>query len=211
MDGPLRIAIADDHALFRHGLKALLTLEQLGVVVAEAERAQDIERMLASTPCDVLLLDLQLDRNTLADVARYTARVKVIVVTASERSEDAMFALRSGARGVVPKHAAFENLVEAIRAVAGEQVWMPPALQVEMMAALRGDPASGLTPREREVVRHVAVGLRNAEVARRLDISEDTVKKHLNKIFQKLGVRDRVELTHRALRLGLVGIDERPL
>jgi DNA-binding NarL/FixJ family response regulator len=210
MSEPLRIAIADDHALFRQGLKALLKLERLGTVVAEAERAEDIERMLAGTPCDILLLDLQLDRNTLADVARLSARVKVIVVTASERTEDALFAMRSGARGMVPKHAAFEHLVDALRAVAAEQVWMPPALQVEVMADLRGKPGATLTAREREVVRHVALGLRNAEVARRLEISEDTVKKHLNNIFQKLGVRDRVELTHRALRLGLVGINERP-
>jgi DNA-binding NarL/FixJ family response regulator len=99
----------------------------------------------------------------------------------------------------------------ALRAVAEGEVWMPPALQAAVAAGLRGPATAGLTRREREIVRHVAVGLRNAEVGRELGISEVTVKTHINNIFQKLGLRDRVELALYAVRTGIIDVDERRL
>jgi DNA-binding NarL/FixJ family response regulator len=127
----------------------------------------------------------------------------------TERVEDALGAIRAGARGVVFKRFAIETLMTAVRAVADGQVWMPPSLQADVAARL-GEPASAaLTRREREIVRHVALGLRNAEVARRLSISEVTVKTHVNNIFQKLGIRDRVELALYAIRMGIIGVNER--
>jgi DNA-binding NarL/FixJ family response regulator len=86
---------------------------------------------------------------------------------------------------------------------------MPPALQTELTAQMSQSAAETLTSREREIVRHVALGFRNAEVARRLSISEVTVKTHLNNVFQKLKIRDRVELTLYAIRTGLIGIHEK--
>ena len=83
-------------------------------------------------------------------------------------------------------------------------VWMPPALQAEIAAHLRGTTLEPLTRRERDIVRHVALGMRNAEVAERLGVTEGTVKTHLNNVFQKLGVRDRVALTLYAIRTGLI-------
>jgi len=207
---PLRIAIADDHALFRQGLKSLLELQGDVTVVAETDRVDGLAPMLASTRCDVLLLDLQMDRTSLVEVEGLADRVKVLVVTASEQAEDALAAIRAGASGVIFKRFAIENLMEAIRAVAEGQVWTPPALQARLARALREPAADPLTPREREIVRHVALGLRNAEVARKLFISEDTVKTHLNNVFQKLGIRDRVQLTLYAIRFGVIGIGERP-
>ena len=192
---PIRVAIADDHALFRQGLRSLLALRAEVAVVAETDRVDALHAMLRETPCDVLLLDLQMDRNSLPDIGALAVQTKVIVVTASERAEDALAAIRAGASGVVLKRFAIETLVDAVRTVAGGHVWVAP------------EP---LTPREREIVRHVALGLRNAEVAARLAISEDTVKTHLNKVFQKLGLRDRVQLTLYALRRGLIGMHERP-
>jgi DNA-binding NarL/FixJ family response regulator len=107
------------------------------------------------------------------------------------------------------KRFAIETLMTAVRAVADGQVWMPPSLQADVAARL-GEPASAaLTRREREIVRHVALGLRNAEVAKRLAISEVTVKTHVNNIFQKLGIRDRVELALYAIRMGIIGVNER--
>jgi DNA-binding NarL/FixJ family response regulator len=205
----MRVAIADDHALFRQGLKAMLRLEADVTVVAELERAGDILPTLEQTPCDVLLLDLQMDRSAFADIETLAERTAVVVVTATERTEDALAAMRAGARGIVFKRFALETLMGAVRAVLRGEVWMPPAIQADIAARLREPAEPALTRREREIVRHVALGMRNAEVGERLGISEVTVKTHLNNVFQKLGVRDRVQLTLYAVRSGLVGASER--
>ena len=204
----LRVAIADDHALFRQGLKSMLRLQPDVEVVAELERADALLPTLARTACDVLLLDLQMERAALVDIEELAERVAVVVVTATERVEDAVAALRAGARGLVFKRFALETLMMAIRTVMDGHVWLPPDVQDEIAAQLRERPAVALTRREREVARHVALGLRNAEVAQKLGLSEGTVKTHMNNIFQKLGVRDRVELALYAVRTGIVGINE---
>jgi DNA-binding NarL/FixJ family response regulator len=212
MAGPIRIAIADDHALFRQGLRSMLRLQAEVAVVAELEGVGEIMPAIERTPCDILLLDLQMDRSSLSDVAGLAEHVKVIVVTATERVEDALGAIRAGARAVVFKRFAIETLMMAIGAVMEGHVWMPPALQAEVTAAHIREPHEVvLTRREREIVRYVALGLRNAEVAQRLGITEVTVKTHLNNVFQKLSLRDRVELALYAVRTGIIGIHERRL
>jgi two-component system NarL family response regulator len=210
MTTPLRVVIADDHALFRQGLRSLLQLRDDVTVIAEVERADQVESALRDGACDVLLLDLQMERSSLVDIEKLAGRVKVIVVTASERSEDALAAIRAGAQAVVFKRFAIEMLREAISAVVEGNVWMPPALQAQLTAQLRDPQREALTQREREIVRHVALGLRNAEVGRRLFISEETVKTHLNNVFRKLSIRDRSELIRYAIRTGLVGVHEKP-
>jgi two-component system NarL family response regulator len=210
MDGPLRIILADDHGLFRQGLRSILELHHDVRVVAEVERAGDLVPAIARTPCDVLLLDLQMDRSSLADIAGLAREVRVVVVTASEQPLDALAALRAGARAVVFKRFAVETLMDALRAVQSGAIWMPPALQAALATQSSERDAGALTSRELEIVRFVALGLRNAEVARRLAISEVTVKSHLNNVFQKLRIRDRVELTLYAIRTGLIRVDEKP-
>jgi DNA-binding NarL/FixJ family response regulator len=209
MSEPIRIVLADDHLLFRQGLRSMLRLREDVTIVGEADRVADLPALLAATPCDVLLLDLLMERNSLLDIESLSQQVGVVVVTASERPEDALAALRAGARGIVFKRFAIETLMDAVSAVVEGHVWMPPALQAQLTAQLREPAGERLTPREREIVRHVALGLRNAEVARRLFISEVTVKSHLNNVFAKLGLRDRVELTLYAIRMGFVGVHER--
>lgn len=205
----IRVAVADDHALFRQGLVALLKLQPRISVVAEMARADDLGPGLAEHPCDLLLLDLQMDRATFSDIEALAERVAVLVITASERSEDAVAALQAGARGVVFKRFDLATLLLAIDAVLEGHVWLPPALQAEITARLREPVAGGpLTRREREIARHVALGLRNAEVAARLGVAEGTIKTHLNNIFQKLAVRDRVGLTLYAVRTGLIGVND---
>ena len=209
MAAPLRLVIADDHALFRQGLRSMLRLEPSVTVVAEVERVADLAPTLAGTPCDVLLLDLQMDRNALADIEGLARRVRVLVVTASEQPSEAFAALRAGARAVVFKRFALETLMDAVRAVVEGHVWMPPALQAEMASHALQSETEPLSSREREIVRAVALGLRNAEVARRLSIAEATVKTHLNNVFQKLGIRDRTELVRYAIRVGIIGVNEK--
>ncbi|HUI27562.1 MAG TPA: response regulator transcription factor [Candidatus Kryptonia bacterium] len=209
MRGPIRVVIADDHLLFRQGLKSLLKPEPEVVIVGETERADEVMALLTRTPCDLLILDLQMERSSLADVESLAARVPVLVLTASETAADALAAIRLGARAVVLKRFAVETLMDAIRTVIAGDVWMPPGLQTHLADQLRNPGANPLSAREEEVVRYVALGLRNAEVASKLSITEQTVKAHLNTIFRKLGVRDRIQLALFATRAGIVGPDRR--
>jgi two-component system, NarL family, response regulator len=210
MSTPLRLIVADDHALFRQGLRSMLTHLQPDVaVVAEVERVSELVPALDKTPCDVLLLDLQMERNALADIESLARRVAVIVVTASQQSAEALAAIRAGARAVVFKRFAVETLMDALRAVTAGDVWLPPALQRELAAPLSGPATKALTSREREIVRLVALGFHNPEIAKQLSIGEVTVKTHINNVFHKLKIRDRVGLTLYALRLGLIGLHDK--
>jgi two-component system, NarL family, response regulator len=208
MATPLRIVIADDHALFRQGLKSLLMLQPDTQVVAEIESANDVEPVVSRMDSNVLLLDLQMDRWMMDDIPQLSRLTNVIVLTASESAENGVKALRLGAKGVVQKRFAIETLMMAVRSVADGLVWMPPMVQTEFA---RQESSSGkeLTPRESEIVRYVCSGMKNIEVAERLAITESTVKTHLNNIFQKLGVRDRLELTHYAIKTGMVAVIDR--
>jgi DNA-binding NarL/FixJ family response regulator len=201
----MRLIIADDHALFRQGLKSLLLLQADTQVVAEIESSDDVGPVVSDTESDILLLDLQMDRWMMEDIPQLSRLINVIVLTASESAENGVRALRLGAKGVVQKRFAIETLMMAVRSVADGLVWMPPSVQTEFA---RQESSSGkeLTPRECEIIRYVASGMRNIEVGERLSITESTVKTHLNNIFQKLGVRDRLELTHYAIKTGMVAV-----
>jgi len=202
----LRLIIADDHALFRQGLRSLLALEGLEVT-AEVEQASGLETALAANPCDILLLDLQMEQWSMDRIAEVSRKTAIIVLTSNESVETGLTALRLGARAIVHKRFAIESLMTAIRAVADGLVWMPPAMQAALVA--QDSPAAKkLSARESEIVRYVAIGMRNAEVAARLSLSESTVKTHLTNIFQKLGIRDRTELARYAIRTGLVTVQD---
>jgi DNA-binding NarL/FixJ family response regulator len=187
-------------------LRSLLALEGIEVV-AEIEQAGDLEAALAATPCDVLLLDLQMEQWTMDQIPELARKTVVVVLTANGNVETGLTALRLGARAIVQKRFAIESLMTAIRAVTEGLVWMPPAMQAALVGQ-DGTAAKKLTPRESEIVRYVAVGMRNAEVAARLSLSESTVKTHLTNIFQKLGIRDRIELTRYAIKTGLVTVHD---
>jgi len=205
---PLRLVLADDHALFRQGLKTMLRRRPEVAVVADVERLADVDRVVDQTPCDVLLLDLQMERNALADIERLAKTVRVVVVTASEHPSNALAALQAGASAVVFKRFAIETLIDALRAVRDGYVWLPPSIQSEVRTKVFTKTGDALSRREREIVRLVALGLRNHEIAERLAIGEATVKTHLNKVFQKLAIRDRVDVARYAIRVGLIGVDE---
>lgn len=199
------LVIADDHALFRQGLKSLLLLQPDIEVDAEVEHADELEQVLTNNPCDVLLLDLQMSRWMMDLIPSLSRRAKVVVLTASESPEIGANAMRLGARAVVHKRFAIETLMTALAAVKQGLVWMPPEVQT-VLANAQTSAARELTPREYEIVRCVGSGLRNAEIGEQLSITEATVKTHLNNIFQKLGLRDRLELARYAIRTGLVSV-----
>src|SRR5262245_34965378 len=162
---------------------------------------------MEQNPCDAVLLDLQMEQWSMDRIADLARKTTVIVLTANESVETGLTALRLGARAIVHKRFAIETLMTALRAASEGLVWMPPAIQAALVSP-DGLAGKKLTPRESEIVRQVARGMRNAEVAARLALSESTVKTHLTNIFQKLGIRDRTELARYAIKTGLVTVQD---
>ena len=206
----VRVMIADDHAIVREGLRALFEVTPDIAVAGEVERADELTPAVTKTRCDILLLDLQMDRWTMDDIAGLARLTKVVVLTGTDNEADLLNALRLGARAIVKKTFAAETIREAIRAVVTGAVWMPADLRDKLTAKSPVAEVLGLSARESEIARYVAVGMRNAEVARKLGITEGTVKVHLNNIFKKLRIRDRVELTLYAIRHRLIGAGGAP-
>lgn len=206
----IRIALADDQVLFRAGLKALLAAQPTIRVVAETDQIDDVLPMLARAACDILLLEICMDASAMTLIPSLAEHSAVIVVTSSDALADGLAALHAGARAVVSKRCGPETLMEALRVVARGEVWIPGSLQAYLASTLRQPEREILTVREREIVRWVACGLRNVEIAHKLFISEQTVKAHLSNIFRKLGIRDRVELALYAARSGVIDVPNEP-
>ena len=201
----IRTAILGDNRLFREGLKRILASEPSLIVVGEGDRAA-LDEFLRDPALDVLLTDTWID-GALAPSAerrRIGARPCLILLAAEADDDWAVRALKAGARGILVKSAGAEDLIKAVRLVYEGQIWARRqvlARIVEELATLsetsrteRAFPDQRLTRREQEVVHSTTGGLSNAEIADRLGISEATVKAHLTKVFQKLGLRDRLQL-----------------
>jgi DNA-binding NarL/FixJ family response regulator len=163
---------------------------------------------VATSGIDVILFYDTANDSTVPEITALAQHARVILILPGEQREQALTAIRLGARGVVFKRLAIDALVSAIDAVTAGHVWIPTALQASIVAGMREPTVTDLTSREREVTRLVARGLRNAEIASRLHISEQTVKTHLNNVFHKLELRDRVELCLYATRNGIVDVHD---
>ena len=209
----ISLVLADDHPVVLAGLAQLLGLEADFRILATCGGGDAaIEAVLRLAP-DVLVVDLQMPGRSGLDVVRALrerrAPTRVVILTAGLEDDEVLEAVRFGVRGIVLKDMAPERLVECIRAVHAGAGWLEQqtvsrALDRLVRREAESRPAPGpLTARERELVRLVAQGLRNKEIARRLDITEGTVKIHLHNVYQKLGVDSRVELTLYARDHGL--------
>ncbi|HXV96584.1 MAG TPA: response regulator transcription factor [Gaiellaceae bacterium] len=209
-----RILLADDHAVVRKGLRLVLDGEHDLEVVAEAgDGAEAIERAL-ETDVDLAVLDVAMPRMTGLQAAREISRrrpdVRILILSMYDNEQYFFEALRVGASGYVLKSVADRDLVEACRAsMRGEPFLYPAAVSALIRNYLeggRGDEAPGtvLTPRESEILKLVAEGHSSKEIAAMLVISVKTVERHRANILEKLGMRDRVELTRYAIRLGLI-------
>jgi len=207
----IRILIADDHPIFRDGLRKLLTLEEDFQVVAEARDGKECLELIEELQPDILLLDLKmpgLDGLTaLQKLQNSRTKTKVIVLTASEDKNQFVQAMKFGTCGIVLKQTATDLLIKSIRKVHAGEIWLDShttaAVMRQFSSPLDGSPVSGggrdrdrspLSQREREIVVLVAQGFKNKEMAEKMFISEQTVKNHLHNIFDKLGVSDRLEL-----------------
>jgi DNA-binding NarL/FixJ family response regulator len=203
VEQPVRIVIADEQPIFRDGLRLLIETEPGLRIVGEIGNGADAVALVRDLDPDVLLLGLtgELPLKTLQEVAATVTSVRTIVLTATVDTPDVARALQLGARGVVPKDSAAEVLFKSIRSVAaghywigGESVSKVASSLRELETARRRSKAFGLTRRELEIVRAVVAGYTNKEIAKRFTISENTVKRHLTHIFNKLGASNRVEL-----------------
>jgi len=202
----IRIAIADDHPIFRDGLRKLLALEGDLQVVAEARDGKEVLDILQRDEPDILLLDLKMPGldglGTLQRLQAQKTKTRVIVLTASDNEEEYVQAMKFGTSGIVLKQTATELLIKSIRKVYSGEIWLDSRTTAAVMrqfaspgdAAAKDRERSPLSQREREIVVLVAQGFKNKEIAERMFISEQTVKNHLHNIFDKLGVSDRLEL-----------------
>jgi DNA-binding NarL/FixJ family response regulator len=213
----IRILVADDHAIFRDGLRKLLEVADDVQIIGEASNGVECVKMLTKLKPDILLLDLRMPEKdglgVLEEVNFDSLPTRVIVLTAAEDDRDVVRVMRLGARGVVLKQSASDLLLKSIRKVSDGEIWLDNRMTAEVIDAFKKSSESGqrrekplLSDREKEIVQLVAQGFRNREIGEKLFISEQTVKNHLHNIFDKLGVSDRLELAlyaiHNNLHLG---------
>ena len=205
----IRIALADDHPIFRDGLRLLLDLEPDFEVVAEAEDGADVIDLLKKHQPDILLLDLMMPRldglSVLQRIASRNLKTKSIILTVAEDQKAYVLAMRYGASGIVVKNKASEFLVEGIRRVQNGEICVDDKTMVVLMEQFSTPqrPSPSLSDREKEVASLVCQGLPNKEIADRLFVCTETVKSHLHHIFEKTGVSDRIHLVLYAVEFNL--------
>jgi DNA-binding NarL/FixJ family response regulator len=210
---PIHIFIADDHTLFRTGLKALFGSMAETAVVGEAESGQEAVAQAEMLQPDVVLMDIQMPGMNGIDAARQIVQtsphIGVIMVTMFEDDDSVFAAMRAGARGYVLKGAEQEEMLRVIRAVARGEALFGPAIALRLTSffnnskTIASDAFPDLTDREQELLHLLAQGLSNQEIAARLVITNKTVRNHLSNIFSKMQVTDRVQAVIQARNAGL--------
>lgn len=210
---PIRLIIADDHLLVREGLVSLLNNEPDIQVIGQAGNGEEVIRRVSQQQPDLILLDITMPGLTgleaMAQISRQVSQVKIIVLTMHE--EEAFFfeALRLGAAGYLLKGASKEELLFAIRSVHHRGIYLSPRLaglivQDYLLHSPEPDGNDPLSPREREVMTLIAQGMTNTMIAKHLSLSQNTVKTHRMRIYQKLNLTDRASLVAYAVRKGLL-------
>ncbi|MEA2220526.1 MAG: hypothetical protein QOJ35_3152 [Solirubrobacteraceae bacterium] len=215
----LRVVIADDQPLMRAGFRAVLEAAGDIVVVAEAGSGTEAIAAAAEHAPDVILMDIRMPGMDGIEATRLLPRQRVLILTTFGLDEYIIDALRAGASGFMLKDAPTQELVRAVRSVAAGDAVLSPAVTRQLLdqvarrlpaAVSRApDAIAQLTDREREVLRMLAAGLSNAEIAAALVVSDATVKTHVSNLLGKLGLRDRVQAVIYAYETGLIAPTER--
>jgi DNA-binding NarL/FixJ family response regulator len=212
----IRVALVDDQTLVRQGIRRLLELSEDIRVVVEAADGEEALRVIANNALDVVLLDVRMPKRSGVDVLRRLRdsgrEVPAILLTTFSDDAVALEGVRAGARGYLLKDVSLEELAAAIRVVAGGGTLIRPAVTGRAQRGIEAlrpgfdslDPPDALTTRETEVLRLMAGGYSNREIADALGTAEGTVKNHASSILSKLGVRDRTRAVLKALELGWI-------
>jgi DNA-binding NarL/FixJ family response regulator len=210
------VLLVDDHDLFRSGLRSLL--EEQGVrVVGEADNGRSALQLVSELAPDVVIMDLKMPGLTGVEATREVSsiapRTRVVVLTISDDDDDVMDAVMAGACGYLLKDSSIDHLIEGVRAAAGGDSLISPQIAAKVLQRLRAQTAdeaaaraiqTELSERELDVLRLIASGKDNAEIARQLYISPKTVKNHISNILMKLQIENRIQAAVYAVRSGIV-------
>jgi DNA-binding NarL/FixJ family response regulator len=209
----IQVFIADDQLLIRQGIRNLLELDRDIAVVGEASDGAETVARIPTMPVDVLLLDIRMPQKdgvrVLNELAAQGKLPPTLILTTFEDREVVLDGIRAGARGFMLKDVSYEQLIAAIRAIAAGATVFQPAVTERLLRGVKVPPIpeptkDPLTDREREVVRLMAGGYSNREIAHALDTAEGTIKNHVSSILAKLDARDRTRAVLRALEAGLL-------
>ncbi|MDP9824174.1 response regulator [Nocardioides massiliensis] len=215
---PVRVIVVDDQELFRRGLTMLLAAEDDIEVVGEASDGTSAVELATATVPDVILMDVRMPKGSgieaCVSIKQVAPSAKIIMLTVSDEEGDLYDAVKSGASGYLLKDSSIDEVAQAVRVVADGQSLISPSMAVKLidefkqMARADRDqvPTPRLTERELEVLRKVAEGLNNREIAKQLFISENTVKNHVRNILEKLQLHSRMEAVMYAVREKLLDI-----
>jgi DNA-binding NarL/FixJ family response regulator len=220
---PIRVMIADDHAFFRRGLEVVLQGEAGLELVGEASDGQEAVKLASEVVPDVVLMDIRMPKMTGIEAARRMKEVapsaKIVILTISDEDDDLFEAIRAGASGYLLKDIPLDELADSVRSVHGGQSLINPSMAGKLLSEFatlarrdaEDEPAKHvqapkLTDREMEVLRLVARGLNNRDIAKELFISENTVKNHVRNILEKLQIHSRMEAVMIAVREKLIEI-----
>lgn len=217
-EAPIRVVIVDDQAMVREGFGALLDAQEDISVVGSAADGSEVVELVRRVRPDVVLMDIRMPRMNGLEATRAIHAMpgiehpRVLILTTFDADEYVFSALRAGASGFLLKDATAEDLVSAVHVVASGEALLAPSITSKLIADYAARPAprdtsavlSPLTERELGVMRLVATGLSNAEIAERLFLSEQTIKTHVSRVLAKLGLRDRTQIVVAAYESGLV-------
>ncbi len=201
-DDAIRVLICDDHDLFRHGLRMVLEVEEGIEVVAEAADGEQAVAKVEELAPDVVLMDVRMPRMGGIEATRTIRQLypttRIIVLTVSDEEDDLYGAVKAGANGYLLKEVSIEEVADAVRAVYRGQSLISPSLASKLLNEFAGRTAAAVMParlseREIEVLRMVALGLENPEIAARLQVPESTVRNHVANILVKLQLRAQIE------------------
>jgi DNA-binding NarL/FixJ family response regulator len=205
----IRIFIVDDHPVVRAGLTSMLGTQQEIEVVATASSGDAAIEALETTVADVMLLDLRMPGlsgvKTIQEIRRSGHPIRIIVLTSFETDEDIFRAIQSGAQGYLLKDTSLKEMIEAIKTVHAGKRYIPRDIAARLAERMM---RTELTPRELEILRMLAKGLTNKQIGKVLNISNNTVKNHVNSVIEKLEVCDRTEAATTAIQRGIISADE---
>lgn len=202
--GPIRVMLVDDHAFWRHGLRQIIDAEPNMTVVGEAGDGDEAIRKCASLKPDVILMDVNMPRVSGVDATREIAQIRpesrIVMLTVSDSDDNLFESLKCGAVGFLTKDVSPDDLIEGINQTMHGEATLSPAIAARVVQFIRRGgpevaqkPTANLTEREDEILRLIARGARDREIADELFISESTVKKHVQNVLRKLQARNRVE------------------